>query len=167
MAIIYNSNLTKELVDVGKLQVSRDKIPNEFADKIIPVVDVNPKHARITNFILPVTASNSASTSVHTVDSNKETYITDLQLSLSKDAAAVAVIFYVTVQPDYTTTDTAIFYFNALTLTAEQCINGSLHLKNPIRLKKGSQIYLKANNATGNFRLDGCIFGYTIENSSA
>ncbi len=41
-AIIYNSDVTKELRDGGKISL-RDAIPNQLAEKVVPVMEVNPK----------------------------------------------------------------------------------------------------------------------------
>jgi hypothetical protein len=41
-AKIYNSNLTKAIVDGAKLQISEGGIPSEIAEKVVPTMEVNP-----------------------------------------------------------------------------------------------------------------------------
>jgi hypothetical protein len=43
MAQIFNSELKKQLIDGAKLQTSKDVIPSQLADKVVPVMEVNPK----------------------------------------------------------------------------------------------------------------------------
>lgn len=42
-ATIYNSELTKGIVEDAHIQINRDKVPIELAEKVVPVLEVNPK----------------------------------------------------------------------------------------------------------------------------
>lgn len=46
MAEIHNSDLSKEIIDKAKLQLSFDKLPTQLAEKVVPTLEVNPDISR-------------------------------------------------------------------------------------------------------------------------
>ena len=51
MAKIYNSEIIKELVDGCKLQINTDKVPNELAEKVVPVFLANTNKPPTVRYI--------------------------------------------------------------------------------------------------------------------
>jgi hypothetical protein len=164
MATNHNSNLTKEITDVGKIQVMKDRIPNEFSDKIVLVCDVNPKHARITNYIKKGLLTNATTATLATTALDRETYITNLQFAYIRDATATSVEFYFTMIIDGLTT--TIFSIPGITLNAGND-TGTISFVNPIKIDKGSNILLRSTTNVGNFLFSGTVYGYTVENINA
>lgn len=164
MATIYNSNLTKEIIDTGKLQISRDIIPSQFAEKVVPVVDVNPKHARVCNIIRRTQANNNTSATVYTTPTDKEFYLVSYELSLIKDATSTSVGTYIEVTIDGATQILA--YIDSFTLTAQaEAITGSFPI--PIKIDKGSNINLRNSTNVANCKSDLAIIGFTVDNINA
>ncbi len=165
MAMNYNSNLTKEIADVGKLQLSRDKIPNEFADKIIPVVDVNPKHSRYVNFMRTLTLLNGTTGTMYTAPLDKDTYLVGAQLSVIKDATATSLISQIagTLEDG---NGFQLLSLNGFTLTAQdKCV--SISLNNPIKLQRGSTVRVTNGTNVANVSASAVILGYTVDNANA
>lgn len=164
MAINRNSSVSEEVRDVFKLQQNVDGIISNVAGQIIPVCDVNPKHARLTNFIKYATGSSTGGTIV-TTDAVKETYLTGFSFSLIKDATS-------------TVTDTSIratingeviriFENISITLTAEKT-NTSLTFMHPIKIDKSTAISVTNNGGgTGLGKYAITLYGFTIDNPKA
>ena len=87
MATIYNSDLTKELQQGGKTQI-RDRIPSELAEKVVPVMEVNPKLLRRCKVVKFLTGLNNSGGTIYTPNANKKLYIVSAYLSWQKDVAA-------------------------------------------------------------------------------
>lgn len=89
-AKIYNSNLTKELIDGARLQVSQGNIPGELAEKVVPTMETNPRLLKYTSFgITNAPSASSASTLAivpASANAGKDFYITSLSLSITKTA---------------------------------------------------------------------------------
>lgn len=165
MAQIHNSNLINELRDVAKLQQLNDIIPSQLADKVVPVIDVNPKHARIVNWISDATASNATSANFTSLPDNKEFYLTSATLSLIKDATATSTLSRILLNlPDGSTK--AIISIPSFTLTAQ---NQSLmiNFNPPIFLQRGQTITVSNSTNVGNIKATGNITGYTVDNINA
>lgn len=164
---IFNSSLTRELVDVAKIQTATDPIPSEIASKVVPVIDVNPKHARVTKFSSFVDRVVSGADVVYTSASNVDTYITNATISYSKDATCdvangvVIITFYVGGKK---------YYWGGLAISSLQAQNDSIsiHFTNPILIDRGSVIDLNSNTYTvGTMSRAACVQGYTVENINA
>lgn len=168
MATIYNSNLTKELVDVAKIQTSRDSTPTQLADKVVPVIDVNPKHSRIGNFNVQRIGDNSTgSKTIHTAASDRETYITGISITMIKDAAcdaATASSCQITISVGGLTC--SLISLSLITLTA-QSFNINREFSIPIKIDKGSTVNWSATYGAGVMVRSCCLNGYTLENTNA
>jgi hypothetical protein len=89
MAQIHNSDLSKEIRDGIKLQQLSDVIPSQLADKVVPVMEVNPKLLRRCNVVKSYTstATGAGSTAIFTLPSGRDFYLIGFTISLSKNAA--------------------------------------------------------------------------------
>jgi len=164
MATIYNSDLSKELQEGGRLSV-RDKMPNELADKVVPVMEVNPKVLRRINWNFAGAATNATSTSLGTISSTKDTYIVAASMSLSKDVTAVTTFVRLNAVMENGQT-VVLCPIGCLTLTAETH-DMAVSFPFPIKLKKGTSITVTASSATGNFNVFASAVGYEVDNPSA
>lgn len=162
-AKIFNSNLTKEIIDGAKLQQNLGGIPSEIAEKVIPVMEVNPKLLRVNN-IVRGNISTGTSTVLYNIDSNEDFYLTSASISNSKTAADSNTNCYIGVVLPQESGTRALLYLAGTTLTAESgqlCLN----FNPPILLKRASTILLNriANNGT----TAGSITGYSVRNINA
>lgn len=87
-AKINNSDLTKALIDGARLHPARDRIPDEIADKVVPVIDVLPEHNRICNSVSSVSTVASGNVTVFTTPADKDFFLVAATLSGAKDATA-------------------------------------------------------------------------------
>jgi hypothetical protein len=161
---IYNSSLTKEIVDVAKIQTSMDSIPSEISEKVVLVADVNPKHARIVNIVKYGETSVSGTTDVYSIPSNKEFYLVGFNMSLIKDAACDNISLDLRGVINGETV--RICQIVGLTLTADsKSLSQSFYF--PIKFDKGTNISMVGTKAVGNFSKVSCIQGFTIDNINA
>lgn len=165
MATIYNSDLTKELVQGAKIQQATDRIPSQLGDVVIPVMEVNPKLLRRVNVIKVAAAINATSSTVYTTPTDKDFYLTAGSLSVVKDATATSVASTLTATTDFDT-GVSILRIATLTLTVQNDTQTQSWIP-PILLKRGTNITVTNSTATGNVTAVACIQGYTVENVNA
>lgn len=166
MTKIYNSNLTKAIIEGAKLQTSTDKIPDELAEKVVPVMEVNPNLLRNINFVKRVNIVNTATTTVYTTPTDKDFYLTNAFLNFIKDALNTSVSTQLIITTEDSITD-AIISFAQLTLTA-QVGNENVQFNPAIKLKRGSNITASAASvAAGNISMNVGFAGYFVNNINA
>ena len=163
MATIYNSDVTKELREGGKISL-RDAIPTQLAEKVVPVMEVNPKLLKVTNFIKRGTLNNATSATLATTDAINETFITGAYLSVMKDVTATSLYFRINCVIGGAST--SLLALGSLTLTAGSK-DVSIMFRDPIKVDKSSALTLVASTNVGNFILEGGICGYLDNNSNA
>jgi len=167
MATIYNSNLSKELIDGAKIQTSFDKVPDQIAEKVVPVMEVNPKLLKLSlPFPVSGALSNALSATLYTTSSIKDTYLTGATMSMIKDATSTAtdMRFYFT---EATTGQTRlIFRITGLSLTADSKFC-AIDFNKPMKVARGTNIMVTSNTADANISIKGTLFGYEEENINA
>ena len=161
MATIYNSQSSKEITDVCKIQTSKDRIPTELAEKVIPVIDVNPKHSRICNVV--ARATGTSGTVIYTTPTNKDFYLCACSISYAGPATKAAVNCSIRSAIDGILVD--FIDLSMVTLTAGSD-SATISFPFPIKLDKGITIQLVANDYTA-IRLSGTAIGFTIDNPNA
>lgn len=165
MATIHNSELSKELTEGAKIQISRDKIPNELAEKVVPVMEVNPKLLRrakgIATMDRTTTTAASPGTSIVTLNQNKDTYITSIVFANSSDVNCDNTIIRIRATDEFGST---IYLIRAdkitLTATNSQIV---ANFDTPIKLQRGSVIYYLNAFTVGASITGITIFGYENE----
>ena len=167
MVRINNSDLSNELRDVAKIQVGADIIPNILSNQVVPVIDVNPKHAREVdkaNFAQLTGAATSAI--VLTVPLNRKTYISSYNISCKFSNLCTATYFRLritTAKLGVTSTLSQIINIAAQGTTGVICHD----LFRPIELKEGSTITLETDVAEA--AAVGCssVLTYSVDNPNA
>jgi len=164
MAKIYNSDLFKELKDGAKIQQAVDRIPNEIAEKVIPVMEVNPKLLRTINIIKNVYGTATGNLTVYSVPSNKDFYLVGADISAQEDALSTNTATYIAATIDGAAV--RILQLSKLTLTADSK-NGSISFNTPIKIDRGTNITLSNSFGAGAAVKTCTIYGYVIDNSNA
>lgn len=164
MATIYNSELSRELIDGGKIQTSRDNIPTQIADKVVPVMEVNPKLLRRCTIVRRSTAISALTSTIYTTPANGDFYISALEIAYSADAAATTTNFTITA-----TIDGASRIIAELRRVTGAADKDSLYLGFPIPIKIDRNTIIAINSATADvsFLGAGIIYGYLSESSKA
>lgn len=164
MAIIYNSDLSKEVIAGAKIQTSRDVIPNQIADKVVPVMEVNPKLLRRINTFGAGTASNATSATVYTTPTDRDFFLTAAVFSMIKDATSTSTLSNLITTIDGASVN--LIRIPGFTLTAQ---SGSISISfpQPIKIDRGVTIRLNNTTNVANITCTATIFGFIDEMSNA
>jgi len=157
MATIYNSDLSKELIQGGRLQVNTDRVPSELADKVVPVMEVNPKLLRRADLFLTTSSVISGSLNVSSGSStNRRAFITSGVLSIVKDAACDIATGVVNLVAVSALTGATIYLTRVcvLTLTAERI---DIVFEFPVPVEIAGAISL-----SGTFTLGSCARTFAV-----
>jgi hypothetical protein len=159
MANINNTQLSKELIDGAKIQVSHDKIPTQLADKVVPVMEVNPKSFRRIN-VVKQTQNTGTTATIYTTPTDKDFYLVGYNLSLIKDVTATSVLTRLRAVIDGATVDIA--QIMGITLTPqERTISNSFSV--PIKLDRNTTLTVANSTNVANTNTGCSIIGYTVE----
>lgn len=168
MALNRNSNLSEEIRDVFKLQQNVDGQISNIAGQIIPVVDVNPKHSRISNFSTDSFRTASSTGTVYTTPLNREFYLTGISGSFIKDAAndhPTGVAYLCGVMIDGV--QKYIAQLATITLTA-QSGGYAINFSHPLKIDKNTSIIIPGVTiGVGNFSRTLSIYGFHVDNPRA
>lgn len=166
MAQIYNSELTDELKIGAKIQLSRDRIPNEIAEKVVPTMEVNPKLLKNCNILRHATAINTTATTVYSVPSDIDFYLCGCSLSVIKDATATSINSAIQITVDGDSNFFRPISIAGLTLTP-QSLSESVDFNRPIKVKRGTNISVINSTNVANCTSSACIWGYTVHNANS
>lgn len=164
-AKIYNSKLTKELIEGARLQQQQGQIPSEIAEKVVPVMEVNPKLLRITNKVAFNSLSDGTSAVIFTTDPYKETYLTGCILAINKDVNATSSLSRIITTIGATTSAAlaVIRYESATAGEFHQVVNFSP----PLLLNRNTAVSLTHATATASIDGTATCFYYEIDNITA
>jgi hypothetical protein len=166
MATIYNSDLSKELIEGAKIQQNFDKVPNRLGDTVVPVMEVNPKMMRRANIVRGGTSNTSSSTSsIYTTPTDKDFFLTTVSYYVIKDAASDNIVNTVVVSVDGSG-DQTLLSVPGITLTASN-YGTSINFPSPIKLTRGSTIRMSSSFTIGVLIRGLNITGYTVDNVTA
>ena len=167
MAKIYNSEVTKQLANTCGIQQSRERTPDELAEKIVPVIETNPELFRKDvplNFATQIATGNITALSTTLNPITKKTFITGIYAAFSKNAACdvASGTLNVTLTPKGKASST-VLYFPVITLTQERD-NIFIQFKNPIEIEPATSMSMTGTFAAGELSRGIAVFGYQIEN---
>ena len=158
----YNTSLVQELRDTIKAQtLMKSPKVNEY---IVPVIDINPKHARISTVVNNSNTSNSTGGTIFTPNSNMDFYLTNIAMSSIRDATATATLFYVSAVINGATK--RICQIAGITLNANSQVK-VINLTNPLKIDRGTVISFVSDTAVGNFNVAIELYGYYDEQSKS
>ncbi len=170
MVTIHNSDLFKELREGLKSQQLRDGIlPNQLAEKVVPVMEVNPKLLRRTKVLVTLerttTTGASPGTTILTTNPGKDTFLTGISFSVASDATADNTQIRVRIQDENNITG-YIISLNKITLTASR---DTVHYTFPIPIKlfRGSVVTYLNVFTVGVSTSQMTLWGYELDNPLA
>jgi len=166
MVRINNTDLMNELRDVAKIQVGSDMIPNVMSNQVVPVIDVNPKHARIINLVESVSKSTTGAANVYTTPTSNDFFLCGVNSSFDKnvtcDLADGRLALVVTING----AEKVIIGHSVITLTAERG-EIAVDFNRPIKLDRNTTIYMAGTFTAGKLLRQISIYGYIVDNSNA
>lgn len=147
MVDIQSKEVIDKISDELKVQPALS-IPRNISKDIQLSYNVNPTYINKT---AAVNLSDSASATIRTTDSEKDTFLTSVYLTVTKDAISDSLFSQITAVLETGETSTILL------IRYEPTTTGSFHqqlvLTRPIKLKKNSQILFLHNTATAS--IDG------------
>ena len=162
----YNSVLTQEIRDVLKLQGGRDRMPQLVEEKIMPVIDVNPKHAKVATVLVTLSkTTTSSNTTLLAANTGKDVYITAINYSCSQDVVCDNVLMTLTGTFNGAAS-TPIYRRNKNTTTAESFFD-RIEFNPALKIDRGTAILYTAAFTAGALSATISIFGYYDENINA
>jgi hypothetical protein len=165
MATINNTSLFKELRD-GAKSYGTEKIPNKIADKVVPVMEVNPKLLRIidTGFSATGTASTTATTLTTLPSEARDFYLCGGSFTFAKDATCDVATGTVTFIG--TSNSASIIFARLATITLTADNQGiAFVLPFPCKLDRGTTIYIGSGTHTaGTFVRAASCYGFFVNN---
>lgn len=160
MSQIKKTDLIQEVIEVAGLG-TMDKKPSTLMSSVIPVIDVNPKHARITNVVKQIATGASGSQTVYTTPSNQDFYLTYLHLSYQ--CSSTADNTYIQISAPINGATISLIYCIKNTLTAKE---GDLVVTfpQPIKIDRSGTIEHSTSFTAGTVSRSTTIGGYVVNN---
>lgn len=164
MATIHNSELLRELRQAVSLQQGKDPTPVKLADTIVPVVEVNPRYARIVTFAKNGNATNATATTIFTSDANVDTFITAVTLGVIKDVTSTSTVSAIEVYINGAAVN--LIRIPGITLTVQSEMT-TLSLNPPVKIDKNTTVRVTNATNVANIRAEACVMGFTVDNSNS
>lgn len=162
MAKINNSDCTRGLAKNAGIQESRDKTPNELAEKIVPTFETNPALLRKCNIVRYALATNATATTIYGCPTSRDFYLCGASLSVIKDGTATSLSSSIQILPAGDSNYSRVLSIAGLTLTA-QSETQAVDFSRPILIERGTNISVINSTNVGNVTSIGCIWGYYVE----
>jgi len=161
---IYNSELTQGMINNAKIASSVDPIPSELSEKVVPVMEVNPRLLKTTNIVRHAISTSSGSSTIYTTEENKDFYLTGAVYSYHVNATADATIGQIIATIDGVAR--RILGFAKITTTA--VVNTvTISFPFPIKIDRNTTITINTTFTLGSVTHEGFIYGYTVDNANA
>lgn len=159
---INNPDLKRELITGAGIQTAYDSVPSQIAEKVVPVMEVNPKLLRTINIVRRASAVNSTAGTIYTTPSDKDFFLCGVSLSVIKDVTATSIRSDINGFPEGDSVRELIS-IATLTLTVQDS-SSSLFFNIPIKMARGTNISLANSTNVGNITAVGNIYGYIVDN---
>jgi len=167
MATIYNSDLSKELVDGAKIQVSSDKIPNQLGQTVVPVMEVNPKMLRICNVAKHSVQLTTGSLTVFTTSAYNDFYLNSAYVEFIKDVTCDIATGSISFATTINGVATRLLDFPVITATAQPLVGAAISFPVPLKIDRGAAITLSGTFTAGVLVRSCGITGFTVDNINA
>lgn len=158
---INNSTTIQELIKGAGLS-SALGVPNQIDNKVIPVLEVNPRLLRRITIVKRNEASNSTSATLYVTPTNQDFYIVACHLSVIKDVTATSAISKINVLIDGAAINLAEIRSFSLTVQDRGIF---LYFHFPIKIDRGNTITVTNSTNVANVAASGTIYGYLDESN--
>jgi len=159
MATINNKDLTKELIDGAKIQLSFDDVPGRLASAVVPTMEVNPKLLKKTTYlgILSGRASTGSGILVYRGTDDKKVNITNINIANVQDATSDNVLM--SLKATINGVVRTIWTKRKATTTAVTT-NDNLYFNPALKIDKNTDIIMDLLFTAGTSILDVSILGF-------
>lgn len=160
---IQSKDLKTAIIESTKINPSVNKIPSTLSPVIAPVIDVNPNHNRISNIVKANRLLNATSLTLYTTPTDKDFFVTGIQMSIAKDATATATVMRINATNFEDGSLISLARIDGFTLTA-QTLTTQQSYPTPIKLSRGSTITINSDTGVANVVVTAVLTGYTVDN---
>jgi len=130
--------------------------------KIMLVAETNPKLTKYANVTSRASSTATGNTTLYTTPTDRDFYLTDINISISKNVTNDITACYVNVTPqEYPAL--RIIDLALQPLTATDSINIQKSLTFPIKLQRGTTIVLVKTFTAGAGTFTGIVCGFTTD----
>lgn len=157
MSIINNSDLTKEIIAGAKTNIAVDTVPSQLADKVVPVMEVNPKLMRRVTFVKTKTGSTGT---IYTTPSDKDFFLVGYSMTASNKTASQDSSLILGITPNgFSSINVDSLTFSTSVILDVNQQDKVVMLPLPMQLARGSVLETISTNISSS-RVT--IFGYEI-----
>jgi len=157
---IHNSDLTQEIRLGAKSQTSADPTPSEIAEKVIAVMEVNPKLVKNEKCFSFGSVTSGGTTTLLAADTKQDFFITHSRIAYNQSVLADTATSLLTINA---TIDGVTRFINGvgnITLTAESMVSNVDHI-HPLKIDRGTAITFSDSSYTvGLVVRSYAVFGY-------
>jgi len=149
MAQINNKEVMQKLAETANIQIAKESIPNQLAEKIVPTFECNPNLLRKNIVLGAASSAATGSITALTTEPTKKTFLTGIHFSFIKDATcdiatgAINILFWPKGKAAVNAIGLAV-----ISLTAQNQ-EFDFSFKDPIELEAGKQVSCAVSYAAG------------------
>lgn len=162
MAGINNSDLTRQLIDGAKINTSFDKVPNQLAEKVVPVMEVNPELLRKITVVDGEVRTTTGTLTGYTTSPTKKFFLTGFSASIIKDATCDLSTGGIYVQCTKNGVLKTLLSFSTITTTAQDHVK-IVQLSKPVELDKNTAILFTGTFSAGVMVRTLAIQGFEVD----
>lgn len=158
MAIIHNPKVIQSMINEAKIQTSHDRVARELAEKVVPVLVINPKD--VVDIVVVKSKTTTGTITAYTTPLDRDFYLDSLCFNYVADAANTGTALLVTVDmPDLAIESEIISINKVPSVAASQTV--FCPFPRPILLKRGGNIKMTQTYAAGTGSIKLNIVGHT------
>lgn len=162
MVTIYNSELTKELVAGAKIQQSKELPPTQLADKVVPVMEVNPRLLIKPDIFGDATSAATGTFTIFTTPATGDFYMTSIQAGYIKDVLCDVASGGIYVTASIKGVTTALIAFPVITTTV-QSASLFFNFAQPIKIDRYTNVTFSGTFGAGVLIRSGVVHGYRTD----
>lgn len=157
MAQIIRSSIIQWMIDLLGLQPSSQTVPLALNGTVQPVVEIGPRHTRISRFNF---SSTTGTGTLYTTPTDKDFYITYVSLTVTQDATCDGVVGTVQLVQDGVTRGLIAIPHQALTAGTYTL---SLSFPYPIKVDRNTAITAVTTFTAGTCSRYATLGGFVLE----
>ena len=159
MVQITNISTIKELRKAT--QISNSEVaPLRLAESIVPVIDINPQHARVCDIVKTNASSTTGAITIYTTPSDKDFYLTGYNIVVSSNVTADNTSLQLSITVDKLTVTLADIRKQSVTAGN---LSAAQDFSVPIKIDRATAITLETTFTVGGAVKAGTIMGYTVD----
>jgi len=161
MARVNRTNVIQKAVNDLAISLSSEKvIPNETLDKIQLVYSLN---SQFSNIVRSVNKTTTGTSTVYTLGSQEDFYLTSIQLSATQDATCDGVLYQVTGTVDGVSR--ALCSLRVPPLTAQGNLVSNINFSHPIKIDPNTTISIVESFSVGTSASTTTITGFKLSSN--